>query len=472
MDPSRSPNAVTRTAPASTVVIGGGLAGLAAAVRLAEAGVAVTLVETRQRLGGRATSFVDPTTGELLDNCQHVLLGCCTNLIDLYRRLGVLDQIEWHRRLYFADGRGRLGVLEGDDLPAPLHTTRSLLAMPVLSLREKLAIARGMIAVMRVGREGRRRLGDVSFAQWLVQQRQPQSAIDRFWAVIVISACNELPERVAARYALQVFQDGFLNHRASYVMGLPRGALVSLYDPAKAALERAGGRILLSESASQLLVEGGRVTALGLADGRTIAADAFVSAVPFDRLGKLVADARLDPRLARLAEHRVSPIIGVHLFLDRPVMDQPHLILMDSPLQWIFNKGRTESGQHLHGVISAAHDLVEQPADAIADLTEREMRQALRIDPTVTVRHRRVVKEKRATFSVRPGIDAARPPAAPPTGGLGNLFLAGDWTDTGWPATMEGAVRSGYAAASALLHAPLLVDDLPDSTVYHLLAGP
>lgn len=469
----------------SIVVIGGGLAGIAAAVCLAERGRRVTLVETRQRLGGRATSFSDPTTGDLLDNCQHVLLGCCTSLIDLYRRLGVLDLIEWHRRLYFRDAAGHLDVLEADDLPAPLHMTRALMGFRGLSLRDKLAISRGMWAMMRVGRAGRRALGDVSFTDWMVQHGQPRSAIDRFWAVIIISACNEQPDRVAARYALQVFQDGFLNHEASYVMGLSAAPLVKLYDPASALIERAGGRVMLSSGAERLEMEGGRVRTLQLTDGTVLQADAFVSAVPFDRLAKLLPleAAGRDERLRGLMQLTVSPIIGIHLFFDRPVMTLPHLILMDSPLQWIFNKSGagvetsstrdtrhpTSASQHLHGVISAAHDLVDQPAEVIAALAEAEMRKALNIPAAARVTHQRVVKEKRATFSVSPGSDCWR---AKPTGEIANLVLAGDWTDTGWPATMEGAVRSGYTAAAALLgDADPLPPDLPDTRMYRLIAG-
>jgi zeta-carotene desaturase len=158
------------------------LAGIAAAVRLAERGVGITLIETRKRLGGRATSFVDPVTEQVLDNCQHVLLGCCTCLIDLYRRLGVLDRIEWHRRLYFVDGLGRVDVLEAEDLPAPFHLTRGLMRFRSLSLREKIAISRGFLAVLRLGREGRERLRHLTFEQWLRGHDQPASVIEKFWS--------------------------------------------------------------------------------------------------------------------------------------------------------------------------------------------------------------------------------------------------------------------------------------------------
>ena len=547
-----------------TIILGGGLAGIAAALRLAERGVPVTLVETRKRLGGRATSFDDPQTGQTLDNCQHVLMGCCTNLIDLYRRLGVERDIEWHRRLYFCDvgrseksgvrseekdqssqnigagltesksvrnpqseirnpkcGSPSIDLLESDDLPAPLHMTRSLMAFTSLTLMEKLAISRAMLAIMRLGASGRAALHGISFAQWLADQSQPRGAIEKYWDPVVISALNELPGRCAADYAIHVFQDGFLCNADAYVMGLSRVPLVRLYDAAEKAIASAGGRVLFSASAERLEFESdiGRVAALQLADGGRIEADAFVSALPHDRLAKVItpAMAESDARLRRLTEFDTSPIIGIHLWFDaamdrngdrESVMTLPHLTLMRSPLQWIFNKGvefvdrppesdrgsqkagarsqENEYGtigaggkpkpaaQHLHGVISAAHDLVDLPAERIIDIVVAEVRRALPGARAASLLHARVVKEKRATFSPRPGIDALRPAAR---GAITNLYLAGDFCRTGWPATMEGAVRSGYLAAAALLNdhtgepAPSLVPDLEPERLYRLIGG-
>lgn len=474
-------------AHAHVVVIGGGLAGIAAAVRLAGAGLAVTLVETSKRLGGRATSFVDTATGQVLDNCQHVLMGCCTNLIRLYEALGVADRIEWHRRLYFVDGDGRVDLLEADDLAAPLHLTRSLLSLKTFTLWEKIAIVRAMFALIRLGRDGRRRWHDRTFSQWLSAQRQPAGAVCKFWTPIVTGACNERPDRVAADYAMQVFQEGFLSHERAYVMGLSRVPLLQLYDTAVRVIEGAGGVVHLSTSAQQLRFAQGRAAALWVSGGGEISADAFVSALPFDRLARICPDEMIeaDPRLKWLGHFRVSPIIGIHVWFDRAVMTLPHLILTESPLQWVFNKGSPENdaasrtggssdtAQHLHGVISAAHDLVDQPADVIAQMVVREMRKVLPRAVGARVLHSRVIKEKRATFSARPGIERSRPAAA---GAIDNLYLAGDWTRCGWPATMEGAVRSGHLAAAALLeriHLPTerLVPDLPSSAIYQMIGG-
>lgn len=480
--------------PRSVVVLGGGLAGIAAAVRLAQRGCSVTLIETRLRLGGRATSFTDPTTGHTLDNCQHVLLGCCTNLLDLYTHLGVRDLIDWHPRLYFADGSGRIDTMEADDLPAPLHMAASLLAFQTLTLREKFAIARGMAAILRMGASGRRALHGLSLSQWLQSVGQPAGAIEKFWVPVAVGAVNETADRMAADYAIQVFQDGFLRHEGAYVMGLSSVPLVRLYDAAEQVIQRAGGTLLLSTSAHQLRYDGHRVRGIDIDGQRTIEADAFISALPADRLARVCPAPMLaaDARLQRLNELDASPIIGIHLMLacpgGRPVMDLPHLVLMRSPLHWIFNKGMSLGNstpemaaqtlaavpvQHLHGVVSAAHDLVHQPAQQILDMALREVRHALPGAADAILVHGRVVKEKRATFSARPGVDALRPPAR---GDIANLYLAGDWTQTGWPATMEGAVRSGYLAAAALLNdagipvAPL-IPDLDPSPLHRWIAG-
>jgi hydroxysqualene dehydroxylase len=476
--------------PLNILILGGGLAGIAAAVRLSQSGHKVTLIETRLKLGGRATSFVDPQSGSTLDNCQHVLMGCCTNLIDLYERLGVMDLIEWHTGFNFLDTRQDgsvvMDVLEGDDLPAPFHMTRSMIPFKSLSWAEKFAIARGMNTILKMGRTGREKLYNTSFADWLAQQNQPAGAIQKFWFSVAVSAINEIPERLAAAYAIQVFQDGFLNNPDSYKMGLARVPLLKLYDQAQAVIKQAGGQLLLSRSVEKILFDGERVTGVQLDENQTLPADAIVSALPFDRLAKVATDdmVRVDSRLQNLDKFDVSPIIGIHLWLTdangKPVTDLPHMVYMRSPLQWVFNKGwdTEQNAQHLHAVVSAAHDMVDKPAEQIARLAVAEIQRHAPNIPNIQLKHHRVVKEKRATFSARPGIESIRPTAA---GAIDNLYLAGDWTRSGWPATMEGAARSGYLAAQAVLeahptahHTPgqsLLSPDLPDAPIFTLLAG-
>lgn len=480
----------------SAAIIGGGLAGIAAALRLAERGVSVTLVEQTPRLGGRATGVADPGTGEIVDNCQHALMGCCTNLVDLYKRLGVAGRITWRGGLYFADECGRIDRIVADDLPAPLHLARSLLGMRMLTVAEKVAIGRGMLAILQIGERGRRYLRDISFAQWLIEHRQPPGAIRKFWSAVILSACNDRPEHVAARYAVQVFQEGLLSHEDAYRVGLPAVPLTELYDAAEHALRDAGGCILTTGTqAIGFDFDGHRIAALRLAGGvgdgapRKLRAQAYIAAVPFDRVVGLCSELMLisDVRLRALGDLRASPIIGVHLYLrpgpGTPIMppDTPYLSLAGGPLHWVFDKGTVETGPHagathLHGVIGGGHDLADAPAHDIAAAAQTQLRGVLPAFAGASIAHTRVLTERRATLSVRPGVDHFRPSAA---GAIDNLLLAGDWVDTGWPATMEGAVRSGYRAAAAALRlmgravsdADLLAQSLKPGPLYRFMSG-
>lgn len=459
--------------PRDVAVLGGGLAGLAAALRLGESGHRVTLIETRKRLGGRATSFIDPKTGEQLDNCQHVLLRCCTHLIDFYKRLGVADKISWHEVLHFFDKQGHHDIMRGGMLPAPLHFTGSFGKFKTLNLADKRAIARAMWAMLRMGRDGRVAMDDVTFEDWLKRMKQTRRSIDRFWSVVIISACNLDVDQVSARYAMQVFQDAFLAHRDAYAMGVAEVPLKELYDPAFAKIEQRGGRVMLGLSVQQLHYDpqARRITGAVLNNDQTLHADAYVSALPFDRLAKVVDDrARADDaRLAMLEQFGVSPILGVHLWFDRQIMEVPHMILVDSPLQWVFGKSHdaADGVQHLHAVISAADAWVDTPADEIAQMALQELQAYLPRAAEANIVHHRIIKEKRATFRAEAGCTAYRPAVR---GAIGNLMLSGDWCDTGWPATMESAVRSGYAAAAAITDQSITVPDLPDAWIIRRLS--
>jgi zeta-carotene desaturase len=464
---------VKRTA----VIIGGGLAGIAAAVRLTETeDCRPVVVETRQRLGGRATSLRDPRSGLVIDNCQHVLMGCCSNLIDLYDRLDVLDRIEWHRELYWTRGGGEIVRMKAGLLPAPLHLAGGLRHFPWLDRVDRNVIARAMLRMVRMGYSGRLAWRNRTFRAFLDEHKQTDNAVDRFWRPIVVSACNLDIDRVAASYALQVFQEGFLANRWSYTMGVPACPLADLYEPAVSMIEEAGGEVRLGSSVRAIGYDGKRITGVTTDDGM-IQAAGVISAVPFDRLDKLVTDVmrRCDQRLARLGEIEVSPILGVHLLFDQIVMDLPHLTLIDHGVQWLFNKGVDDEGyQHVHAVISAADswmdlDEAEITRRVVADLHD-VLPKSVGLEPFDV----RAIKEKRATFAPTPDVDRLRPSAEPAPIGLGgggvrNLFLAGDWCDTGWPATMEGAARSGYQAARAFSGEGGLVEEVPPGALSRTL---
>lgn len=463
--------------PRTVAVVGGGIAGLACALRLAEAGAQVTVIETRRKLGGRATSFADPRTGEVLDNCQHVLMGCCTNLLDFYDRLGVRDLVEWHRTVHWANPPGRPARMRPGWLPAPAHFTGSFLRLGTLAVADKRAIARAMWRMLRGGTRLRAAWQARTFGAFLDETRQTAASVERFWSPVVVSACNLDVGEVGAAYAMQVFQEGFLASARGADMGLSTVPLVRLYDPAEAALAAVGGRVLLGASARAIAFDGARATGV-VTDEGTVDADAVVAAVPPDRLDKLVgATMRArDSRLQRLGEVTHSPILGVHLRFARPVMHLPHLVLTGRATQWLFAKGTGDDGsQHLHAVVSGAEAWMDLPEPEIARRVLEDVRWALPAARDQEPTSVRSVKERHATFAARPGFEALRPSSAASgfdrEGGVRNLYLAGDWTRTGWPATMEGAVRSGYLAAGAIVGEPLLVPDLRPGWLARMLGA-
>lgn len=463
----------------NVAIVGGGLAGIASAIRLADAGYRPLILETRRKLGGRATSFVDPRTGETLDNCQHVVMGCCTALLDLYERLGVLDRIVWSKSTYWAVPNRRPDRITPGWCPCPGHFTGAFLRMRLLTLGEKIAIGRAMWRLIRLGAAGRVAWRDRPFIDFLAECRQPAGAVEKFWEPIVVSACNMPCARVGASYAMHVFQDGFLGNRFASAVGLAAVPLVELYDPAEALLAQAGGGVRLGVSAKALAFDGTLVSGVVTDEGFVIGSS-IISTVPPDRLDKLISSPlrAADARLKRLNEFTYSPILGVHLRFECEVLDVPHLVLPGRGTQWLFNKGVDDAGrQQVHAVISAA--------DAWMELDEREIVKRVTADiHAVLPKSRglqpvdaRSVKEKRATFAALPALEAIRPRAASGPiggrigggGGVRNLFLAGDWCDTGWPATMEGAVRSGYAAAEAIAKSPMSVPDLPTAGLAQFL---
>jgi len=449
-------------------VVGAGVAGLAAAVRLAEAGERPVVIETRKMLGGRATSFTDPRSGRLLDNAQHVLMGCCTNLLDLYERLGVLDRVAWHATTFWANPPHAPDALRpGRLLPAPLQFTRAGIAMRLLSLGEKRHLLRANLAFLRMGLAGRLRWRGRAFSEFLDEYGQPPRLREMFWEPVVVSACNATSARCEASYAIQVFQEGFLGNAFSPVMGLSTVPLVELYARAAELLAATGGEIRLGTSAKALAFDGeaagGRIRGV-VTDEGFVEAAATVAAVPADRLDRL-SSATLkaaDPRLRRLGEFRPSPILGVHLFFAEPVLDTPHLVLPGRATHWLFAKGVRDGLHHVQAIVSDADAWLELPEDEIVRRVVADLHWASPRARGLAPVEARSVKERRATFALEPGIDAIRPPAAPDArGGVRNLFLAGDWTATGWPATMEGACRSGYRAAEACTGKGGLVADIP-----------
>lgn len=424
------------------IVAGGGIAGLAAAAALGGAGFEVDLFESRDFLGGRATSWPVSPESEIIDNCQHVLLRCCVNLMDLYGRLDVARNIRFYKKFYFIEPGGRVSTLERGRLAAPNHFAGSFLKMKCLGVADKLGIARAMLAIRR--ERARADLDRITMLEWLEEKRQTPRAIERYWRQVLVSAVNEELDRMAAVHGFQVFWLGMMARADSYEMGIPDVPLRSLY--ATEAWEKIG-RVAIHRRCpiQEIVVENDRVSGVRAA-GQLQIADHYISALPFERIGTIVPGLALD---TTAFEH--SPITGIHLWFDRPITALPHATLLDRTVQWMFNKSDGRSnGSYLQLVVSASRSLTNRGREDIIALAVNELGEFFPRAREARLERAHVIKEIRATYSAKPGMESLRPPART---AIPNLFLAGDWTRSGWPATMEGSARSGYLAAEAVARA-------------------
>lgn len=454
----------TWTQPPTVGIAGGGLAGLAAACALSASGFNVTLFERRPYLGGRASSYQHPGTGEVVDNCQHVLFGCCTNLVEFYRRIGVDDKIQWFTEMTFIEPGGRATVMDQSVLPAPLHTAPAFLRFPFLDVSDKVAIARALAALVPAPL----RDNGQSFLAWLENHGQTERAIQRFWKPILVSALNEEIDRVSVSAAGQVVRESMRSPDARH-MGIPTIPLTELYDAASKYIEGHGGQVKCRMSAESFRTELSHVE-LGVG-GQKEHFDYVVLALPFDGLAGVLPDTSAsEPLRDSLSRFETSPITGIHLWFDREISDLEHAVLLDRTIQWMFHKSRLqkrESNGHtsyVELVVSSSKALVDKSKQEIVDLAVKELGEFFPAVRDAGLVKSTVIKEVHATYSPKPGIDINRPR---PETGWPRVFLAGDWTATGWPATMEGAVRSGYLAAQSVARvagrrdASFLVPDLP-----------
>ena len=443
------------------MVIGGGLAGLSAACALADRGITVTLIERRNYLGGRAFSFIDPETGMELDNGQHVFLRCCTEYIDFLKKLGAFDQTTLQSRLQVtvADKAGNRGVLASTRfLPAPLDLLPSLLRYRHLALMDRLRVIRGMLSIRRTNRERKReRLESMSFREWLVSHGQNDRTIAALWELITLPILNDSIDSVSAYMGIMAFQDSLLAGKGMADLGYSRVGLSTLVtDGARAYIESRGGRLLMGRRVTNLHMEGGRATGV-VVDGETISADAVISAMPWDGLGRLLGEDDPDDRVADITppQFEWAPIVGLHIGYDGPVMKEPFLTVVDSPIQWIFNRSMMQDSADAEArllvSISAAWHEAGMSSDELRHMADAELRHVLPKTTDTSMTYFRVVKQPQATFRCLPGVQAQRPSQTTTVPGL---FLAGDWTQTGWPATMESAVRSGAMAAAAVADIP------------------
>lgn len=464
----------------SVTVVGGGVAGLSAACALADSGYKVRLLERRPYVGGRASSYEHPGTGEVIDNCQHILLGCCTNLIDLYRRLGVQKEIFWSGTIAFLEPGGRRSKLTSTSLPAPFHTVSSFLRAKCFTVADKLTIARGIMGFLRETPAD----SEENFAEWLVRNRQTERTIQRFWHPVLASALNEDPEYISVRYAAKVFREAFLFSAEGGRMGIPCIPLSDLYSRAIQYIEARGGEVRLRTDAEGFDQSGGQWSVHSSED--TFACDKIVFAIPFEAMAKLLPALPQNEESQNLGKNisqfQHSPITSVHLWFDREVTELTHAALLDTTIQWLYNKSSIHraihstapkgQGSYLELVISASKALVSMQRQQIVDLAMQELALFFPVVSQAALLKAAVTKEVRATYSIRPLLDRVRPASKSPWSGI---YLAGDWIATGWPSTMESGVRSGYLAAEAITRDDadarrFLVPDLPPTGLMRLLS--
>ncbi len=432
----------------TVTIVGAGIAGLSAAVALAASGrFRVTVLERRPVAGGRASSH--PDGEQWIDNCQHVLLGCCGNLIRFYRMLGVEDRIQFFDTLYFMDRHRKVTPMGAGLLPPPAHLLPGLLRFPELSMAGRLRLVR---TARRIARSGP--APECSFGQWLRMQGEPEANLEFFWTPVVVSALNAPLDRVACAYAFLLFQLAFFGQAGGYKPGIPIVPLASLYTgPARDFLEQRGGELRLEQGVRRF-VSGDSGIAGVVTQDETVTSDYYVSALPPRQLLRVLPSGWEEMEWAgKLKGFQYLPILSAHFWLRSQCLDLPFVTVLGSRIQWIFNRSRLSDqdsaaeGQRLEIVVSAADEFRGSTQQEVADLLWKELKQLLRLSDDELLRSR-VIRQMEATFV--PDLTSLRLRLAADAPGS-NLFLAGDWTDTGWPATMESAAISGFRCAEAIL---------------------
>lgn len=439
------------------VIIGGGFAGLAAAVDLAEQGHQVLILERRGFLGGRAYSFTDKTTGTVIDNGQHLMMGCYHHTLNFLGKIGALDKVKFqpNPRVDFLHDTANQQISHASfqcpNLPAPLHLLAGLAKLQSIGWNDRLRALRVGLSLQLMNGK-RQKLADVTVREWLNELGQSPQMQRRFWDIIALATLNETPERASADMFARVLEQAFLHTRRDSTMVIARVGLSDLYTTdAQAFIEARGGAVRLNAEVERIEFNGPRVTGLTLRSGEELVAETVISAVPYFALQRMVAPAVLaaSPSLHHVPELKSAPIVSINLWYDRPVTELEFTGLLDSPIEWVFNKNAIAGEpvsqlQHLALVISGAHEAAKQTKEELIALAECEMARFFPAVRGIKPAHAFVIREHDATLSHTVGVARLRPPQQTE---FEHFYLAGDWTDTGLPATIESAVWSGQECA-------------------------
>ena len=450
------------------IIIGGGIAGVSSAIRLLDNGYRVNIIESRSFLGGRSFSFRDKLTGIDLDNGQHVITKACSNYLELSKRLGILNgwkqQDNFHLQVY--DRFNKLGLLQSSPLPAPFHLAPSFFKYQHLNFREKMGICAALYKAKRTNRDSHE-FERLLFVDWLLRNKQTPRSIEFFWNLIVMPILNDRVQDVNTCMALMAIQEGLLKSKHNADIGYPIKNVPSMMaESVSGYFAKQGSLLTLSTTVTGLKIRDGEIKAVELKNGTKLDSPILISAIPVDNLLKILPRPSLSiPYFKRLEGLQNSPIVNIHFWYDRKVMDSEFCVFVDTALQWVFNKNDKDrtlisdindvgpnkaniGSQHICISLSAAWEYIDQSKEDLIRQFRNEMSISFPVARRANVIKAFVIKQRKATFRCLPGSGDIRPASQTP---YDNLFLAGDWTDTGWPSTMESAVRSGYNAAQAII---------------------